>query len=125
MDNSIPLQPQIRSMGSKTDFPLKEYYNNIYNSYDRVNRIFTFGRDISWRKKAARECLQSDPESVLDVCTGTGDLILEIAKQVGEGVSLTGYDFSTVMLKEASRKQMDLSIKRSIPSNRQTIYSRV
>ena len=40
-------------MGSKTDFPLKDYYNNIYNSYDRVNRIFTFGRDISWRKKAA------------------------------------------------------------------------
>ena len=103
-------------MGNKTDFPLKEYYNNIYNSYDRVNRIFTFGRDIGWRKKAARECLQYNPESVLDVCTGTGDFILEIAKQVDEGVSLTGYDFSTVMLKEASRKHMELLKKRYIPS---------
>lgn len=115
MYNSIPLQPQIRSMGSKTDFPLKDYYNNIYDSYDRVNRIFTFGRDISWRKKAARECLQSNPGSVLDVCTGTGDFILELAKQVDYGVSLTGYDFSTVMLKEAYRKQVELQNKESIP----------
>ncbi len=103
-------------MGSKSDFPLKEYYNNIYNSYDRVNRIFTFGRDISWRKKAVGECLQSNPESVLDVCTGTGDFILEVAKQVGEDVSLTGYDFSPVMLKEASRKQVELLNTKKISS---------
>ena len=52
---------------------------------------------------------------MLDVCTGTGDFILEVAKQVGEGVSLTGYDFSTVMLKEAYRKQVELQNKENIP----------
>ncbi len=88
----------------KADYPLKDFYSKIYTSYDRVNRIFTFGRDISWRKKAAAECLDTDPNRVLDVCTGTGDFILEVAKNVEKHRLLTGYDFSNVMLKEAQRK---------------------
>ena len=41
---------------NKADYPLKDYYSDIYSSYDRVNRIFTFGRDVAWRRKAAGEC---------------------------------------------------------------------
>jgi demethylmenaquinone methyltransferase/2-methoxy-6-polyprenyl-1,4-benzoquinol methylase len=86
------------------DYPLKDYYSKIYRSYDRVNRIFTFGRDVSWRKKAARECLSHKPERVLDLCTGTGDFLLELARQSDYKVGLTGYDFSAAMLQEAERK---------------------
>ena len=75
----------------KADYPLKDFYSNIFGSYDRVNRIFTFGRDISWRKKAATMCLEANPCSVLDVCTGTGDFILEVARQAKDGVSPVSY----------------------------------
>lgn len=91
------------------DYPLKDYYSHIYPSYDRVNRIFTFGRDVGWRRKAAAACLQSAPRRILDVCTGTGDWILEIARQAEGEVSLTGYDYNSDMLKEARRKLDDLS----------------
>ncbi|MFH0758547.1 MAG: ubiquinone/menaquinone biosynthesis methyltransferase [Bacteroidota bacterium] len=94
------------------DFPLKDFYGTIHTTYDRVNRIFTFGRDVAWRRKAARVCLQGDPGSVLDVCTGTGDFILEVAlqaKERGKSVDLTGYDFSKEMLNEARRKAALLS----------------
>jgi demethylmenaquinone methyltransferase/2-methoxy-6-polyprenyl-1,4-benzoquinol methylase len=93
---------------SSSDFPLKDFYGNIYATYDRVNRIFTFGRDVAWRRMAVDACLQSDPGSILDVCTGTGDFILEVARQTAEGdraVTLTGYDFSGAMLQEARRKR--------------------
>ena len=89
------------------DYPLHSFYGNIHSSYDRVNRIFTFGRDRSWRKQAARELLKSAPERVLDLCTGTGDFLLELGRQAEKslkGIRITGFDFSPEMLEEARRK---------------------
>lgn len=91
----------------KKDFPLHSFYGDIHSSYDRVNRIFTFGRDRSWRKRAAGELLKSDPERVLDLCTGTGDFVLELARQSTDSdqqTIFTGYDFSSEMLEEARKK---------------------
>ncbi|MEN8227506.1 MAG: ubiquinone/menaquinone biosynthesis methyltransferase [Bacteroidota bacterium] len=100
---------------SRADYPLKDYYSDIYTSYDRVNRIFTFGRDVRWRRRAASVCLDPDPHKVLDLCTGTGDFILEVARQGREGISLTGYDFSTAMLNEAGRKHKELVESEAVP----------
>jgi demethylmenaquinone methyltransferase/2-methoxy-6-polyprenyl-1,4-benzoquinol methylase len=97
------------------DFPLQNYYADIYKSYDRVNRIFTFGRDRHWRKKAAAECLNSDPEQVLDLCTGTGDFILELAHMASGDIQLTGYDFSPDMLEVARGKYARISEQKEIP----------
>jgi demethylmenaquinone methyltransferase/2-methoxy-6-polyprenyl-1,4-benzoquinol methylase len=97
-------------MGNKReDFPLKDYYADIYQTYDRVNRIFTFGRDKAWRKKAATECLAFEPGKVLDLCTGTGDFVLELAAMSGQEVAFTGYDFSPAMLELAREKYRLLS----------------
>lgn len=84
--------------------PLKAYYGTIHGSYDRVNRVFTFGRDAAWRRKAAAACLGDRPSRILDLCTGTGDLLLEIAGQADYPVELTGYDFSPSMLELAREK---------------------
>ena len=95
----------------QTDFPLHSFYGDIHASYDRVNRIFTFGRDRSWRRQASKELLKSGPGHVLDLCTGTGDFVLELARQTDHSareIKLTGFDFSSDMLKEAQRKQAEL-----------------
>lgn len=95
----------------QANYPLHSFYGDIYASYDRVNRIFTFGRDRSWRRKAAKELLRSGPQRVLDLCTGTGDFVLELARQAalsGTEPELTGYDFSSEMLLEARKKQANL-----------------
>jgi demethylmenaquinone methyltransferase / 2-methoxy-6-polyprenyl-1,4-benzoquinol methylase len=89
------------------DFPLHEFYGDIYSTYDRVNRVFTFGLDRVWRRKAAGEVIQNKPARVLDLCTGTGDFIFEVADQAADlslESELTGFDFSIEMLKEAERK---------------------
>lgn len=97
--------------GKQKDFPLHSFYEDIHATYDRVNRIFTFGRDKSWRRSAAGELLKSAPERVLDLCTGTGDFALELARQSSlnsDEIELTGFDFSKDMLKEAERKQEEV-----------------
>jgi demethylmenaquinone methyltransferase/2-methoxy-6-polyprenyl-1,4-benzoquinol methylase len=96
-------------MGSKReDFPLQDYYKDIYQTYDRVNRVFTFGRDKTWRKKAATECLAFRPKKVLDLCTGTGDFVLELASQSGKDVEFFAYDFTPAMLDLARKKYQEL-----------------
>lgn len=100
---------------SRSSYPLQDYYADIYTTYDVVNRVFTFGRDRSWRRKAVIACLENEPDSVLDVCTGTGDFILEVAAKSKPGTSLKGYDFSADMLNEAIRKQKLLSGKKLNP----------
>jgi demethylmenaquinone methyltransferase/2-methoxy-6-polyprenyl-1,4-benzoquinol methylase len=92
---------------TKADYPLQQFYGDIYPSYDRVNRVFTFGRDRTWRREAVSACLQPGPGKVLDLCTGTGDFILEVASQAGSGISLTGYDFSSAMLEAARLKNLE------------------
>jgi demethylmenaquinone methyltransferase/2-methoxy-6-polyprenyl-1,4-benzoquinol methylase len=96
------------------DFPLQSFYGDIHSSYDRVNRIFTFGRDRAWRRKAVAELLRMKPLRVLDLCTGTGDIILEAAQKASEGVELTGYDFSPDMLGEAREKFSQLRQSKKI-----------
>lgn len=101
--------------GTQKDFPLHSFYGDIYSTYDRVNRVFTFGRDKSWRRKAARELLKAEPDRVLDLCTGTGDFALELARQssrLSNVPEVTGFDFSSDMLMEARRKQEKIQKKK-------------
>ncbi len=66
--------------------PLFRMFNEVPGRYDIMNRILTLGQDERWRKKATKLCLDENPEEVLDICTGTADLALRIAKLTDEKV---------------------------------------
>ncbi len=87
-----------------TAHPLHDFYADIHGTYDRINRIFTFGCDQRWRRKAAGACLEDDPGEVLDICSGTGDFVLEMLVQSPGDRQFTAYDFSEAMLSEARKK---------------------
>lgn len=84
--------------------PLYEMFNAVPRRYDLVNHLITFGLDVRWRLAAARECLASKPRRVLDLCCGTGDLALDIARLAGSGVEVQGFDYSQPMLDIAVAK---------------------
>ncbi|MBN1598992.1 MAG: ubiquinone/menaquinone biosynthesis methyltransferase [Bacteroidales bacterium] len=86
------------------NLPLHKYYSKIYRKYDLVNRLFTFGKDNTWRKETVRYCLKQKPEKVLDVCCGTGDLAIELKLQSNNDLYVTGYDFNENMLSIAKKK---------------------
>ncbi len=79
-------------------------FNEVPGSYDIMNRILTLGQDERWRKKATKLCLDENPEEVLDICTGTADLALRIAKLTDNKVKITASDFSQPMLDVAAEK---------------------
>lgn len=84
--------------------PLHGMFTAIPHRYDLVNHVITWGLDKRWRWKAARECLASQPRKVLDLCCGTGDLAISIARLAENGVELTGVDYSRPMLAIATKK---------------------
>jgi len=92
------------SSDSKPVKPLYDIFNDIPPRYDRINFIFTMGMDKKWRRKAVRECLANNPQRILDLGCGTGDLSLEIAAQTKSPIEITGVDFSRPMLDLAAEK---------------------
>jgi len=96
---------------NSTGYPLQEYYSRIYSTYDLVNRLFTFGQDKKWRLETARSCLHGNPFRILDLCCGTGDLALEIARIADRRINITGYDLNDKMLEVARKKAGEKKIR--------------
>ncbi len=84
--------------------PLQKMFTSVPPSYDLLNRLLTLRLDQSWRKKTARLCLENKPARVLDLCCGTGDLIIHLAGMAPSGTSLTALDYSIPMLDLAKQK---------------------
>jgi demethylmenaquinone methyltransferase/2-methoxy-6-polyprenyl-1,4-benzoquinol methylase len=82
---------------TKADSPA--LFDRIATTYDRVNRVLSFGVDNVWRKQVVRRLPRG---AILDLACGTGELALAIAKK--EGVQVTGLDLSEGMLEVARRR---------------------
>ncbi len=85
-------------------YNLNKFYSKIFNRYDLINKLFTFGLDRKWRRETVSSCVEEHPEKILDVCTGTGDLAVSIAKAVTYNAEVTGYDMNINMLGIAMQK---------------------
>ncbi len=78
-------------------------FDAIAPTYDRLNHLLSFGIDHSWRK---RVCERLPPKSgirLLDMATGTGDLLISLSHsdKIKEAV---GADLSKKMLKICENK---------------------
>ncbi len=85
-------------------------FDAISHRYDALNRIISLGLDQGWRRRALAMLAAAKPHSVLDVATGTGDLVVEMDRALHPAL-IVGVDLSERMLSLAKRKsQSDRSI---------------
>lgn len=73
-------------------------FDRIAPTYDRMNRLMTFGLDKGWRRRAVGELGLSRGSLVLDLACGTGDLCKLLRC---EGMRAVGVDISAGMLAAA------------------------
>lgn len=88
-----------------------EMFDDIAPRYDKLNRILSFRRDIRWRKKLVKELNGFQPQCILDLASGTGDLALEMLSL--KPVKIYSADISEGMLKIA-RLKFDRATKTDI-----------
>jgi demethylmenaquinone methyltransferase/2-methoxy-6-polyprenyl-1,4-benzoquinol methylase len=83
-------------------------FDPVAAKYDRCNHIFSLGVDHIWRKRLVG-AIQPDPhQRVLDMCTGTGDVVYSFLKHSPVN-SIMGVDLSQPMLDLAREKQVRYS----------------
>jgi len=79
-------------------------FDRIAGRYDAMNSVMTAGMHHRWRRRAADRADLRPGDSALDVCCGTGDLALELARRVAPEGRVIGCDFSEPMLDLARDK---------------------
>ena len=77
-------------------------FNNISKNYDGLNRVISFGIDVSWRKKVVKIVSKNNPQQILDIATGTGDLALMMSQL--NPAKIVGLDISEGMLEVGKQK---------------------
>jgi len=82
---------------------VSKMFDNIAPYYDRLNRFLSLGIDKSWRRKAINELKTKSPKVILDVATGTGDVAIEMVKQLNPE-KIVGLDISKEMLEIGKKK---------------------
>ena len=84
--------------------PTQQIFTEVPPKYDILNRIMTLNLDEGWRRKTAARVLEKNPAKVLDLCCGTADLTMHLARNASASTELYGLDFSHTMLSRAREK---------------------
>ena len=75
---------------------VEDMFDNIAPKYDLLNRVLSMKIDVMWRNTLVKWMKKDNPQEVLDVATGTGDLAIAVEK--GTGSTVIGLDLSQQML---------------------------
>ncbi len=94
-----------RELAAKAPDRIAGMFDAIAARYDLLNRLLSAGLDRRWRSRAVQALELTGVETVLDVCTGTGDLAIAAVSGAGQGARrVIGVDFAAQMLRVGSRK---------------------
>src|SRR5437868_13028514 len=78
-------------------------FGSIARRYDLANHLLSCGCDVIWRKRAAGIVATWDPNTIVDLAAGTGDLTLALEKALPNS-EVVAADFSDQMLAVARAK---------------------
>ncbi len=78
-------------------------FSSISGRYDFLNHLLSLNIDKMWRKKLVRFSSVFAGARILDICTGTGDIVIEFAKS-NSSSQCFGLDISEKMLTIAQMK---------------------
>ncbi|MEM8719455.1 MAG: bifunctional demethylmenaquinone methyltransferase/2-methoxy-6-polyprenyl-1,4-benzoquinol methylase UbiE [Cyanobacteria bacterium P01_G01_bin.39] len=85
---------------------IKAIFDRIAPMYDRLNDRLSLGQHRIWKLMAVKWSEAKLGDHALDVCCGSGDLALLLAKQVGNRGKVTGIDFACEQLAIAKQRQL-------------------
>ena len=77
---------------------VREMFDDIAPTYDKLNHILSMNVDKLWRRHALREIVDGSAQRILDVACGTGDSTISVAKAAAAGSEVVGVDISEGMM---------------------------
>ena len=101
--------------GEQRAAKVHELFSRIAPRYDLINDLQSFGLHRHWKRRVIEAARPQPGQRALDLCCGTGDLALGLARR---GVIVTGLDFSKRMLEQAARRASLISGQGPQPARR-------
>ena len=105
------VKPYKNSSRSKKE-QVTSMFDGIAKNYDALNRVISMGIDKSWRRKLVSMAADKKPETIVDVATGTGDLVIALASI--STATITGIDIAVEMLEIGKQKINQNKLDRKI-----------
>lgn len=81
----------------------RQFFDSLAEKYDATNVMHSLGTKSAIDREAVRRLPVPPRATVLDVCTGSGDIAIEIARQHADA-RVVGIDAAPAMLRIATRK---------------------
>jgi demethylmenaquinone methyltransferase/2-methoxy-6-polyprenyl-1,4-benzoquinol methylase len=82
-------------------------FDSVASKYDIMNDVMSFGVHRIWKKIAMQHTGLKPGGSALDVAGGTGDLTMQMSKQVGPSGKIIISDINAAMLEEGRKRLLD------------------
>ena len=101
-------KPALTSQVQPEASQIRQLFDRIAPQYDQMNQDMSLGLHRVWKQMAVRWSGASAGMTCLDVCCGSGDLALLLARQVGPTGQVTGTDFAVEQLAIASERSPHL-----------------
>lgn len=79
-------------------------FSRVAGKYDLLNNVISLGTQKSWRATLFDQLTLRAGMDCLDLCCGTGDLTIALARQAGPSGRTVGLDFNQEMLALAEQK---------------------
>ncbi|MCB0282809.1 MAG: bifunctional demethylmenaquinone methyltransferase/2-methoxy-6-polyprenyl-1,4-benzoquinol methylase UbiE [Calditrichae bacterium] len=89
-------------------------FDRIAHRYDLLNRLLSFRQDVRWRNKLAEYLPQGEELVVLDVATGTADVLIALNKKSPNIKKAVGIDMAEKMLEVGRKKLEKLNLAQKI-----------
>jgi ubiquinone/menaquinone biosynthesis methyltransferase len=87
---------------------IRDIFNRIAPVYDQLNNFLSLGQHRIWKEMTVKWSTAKPGDNCIDLCCGSGDLALRLARRVGAKGRVHGVDFSPNLLaaaQERSQKQ--------------------
>jgi demethylmenaquinone methyltransferase/2-methoxy-6-polyprenyl-1,4-benzoquinol methylase len=85
-------------------------FDSVARKYDLMNDVMSLGIHRIWKKIAMMHTGLKKGQRALDVAGGTGDLTIEMSKQVGADGEVVISDINPAMLEQGRRRLIDKGI---------------
>lgn len=83
---------------------VRAMFSDIAPKYDLLNSVLSFNQHKGWRRLAVHLARVRAGDHCLDVCTGTGDFAVDLARAVGETGRVAASDFCEPMVRNGLGK---------------------
>lgn len=110
MTPQTPIRPIWEAQGDEKRRQVRGMFSAIAPTYDRANALMSFNLHQRWRRFAASKLRLRSGDTVLDLCTGTGDFLPVHRSLTGQTGTLIGIDFCAPMLGQAVGKDPEATL---------------